>query len=204
MTIYATVITLQSLWGWYVWLAGSDRYIGLLRRYLIVHGLRLRFTAFWGDVIICAAAVRRVPDRCGTRTALIYDLGARRLVHDVRRIPPIPRDVKMLPRRRRGAAVGADVAPRADAASSPPTSPSRQLSELPKDELEHLAEEFGLDPTRYKTAPAPRRRAPRPPADDRVDGPRGDARRRSAGAAGRSRSTRRRSRSRRRSPASAR
>jgi hypothetical protein len=29
-------------------------------------------------------------------------------------------------------------------------SPSRQLSELPKDELEHLAEEFGLDPTRYK------------------------------------------------------
>ena len=51
-TIYATVITLQSLWGWWVWLAGSDRYVSLLRRYLIVHGLRLRFTAFWGDVII--------------------------------------------------------------------------------------------------------------------------------------------------------
>lgn len=28
--------------------------------------------------------------------------------------------------------------------------PSRQLSELPKDELEALAEEFGVDPTRYK------------------------------------------------------
>src|SRR5678815_2206738 len=53
VTIYATVITLQSLWGWYAWLAGSDRYVSLLRRYLIVHGLRLRFTAFWGDVIIC-------------------------------------------------------------------------------------------------------------------------------------------------------
>src|SRR3954468_18953978 len=51
-TIYATVITLQSLWGWYVWLAGRDKYIGLLRRYLIVHGLRLRFASFWGDVII--------------------------------------------------------------------------------------------------------------------------------------------------------
>jgi hypothetical protein len=51
-TIYATVITLQSLWGWWVWLAGSDRYVSLLRRYLIVHGLRLRFTAFWGDVLI--------------------------------------------------------------------------------------------------------------------------------------------------------
>lgn len=52
-TIYATVLTLQSLWGWYVWLAGGDRYIGLLRRYVVVHGLRLRFTSFWGDVIVC-------------------------------------------------------------------------------------------------------------------------------------------------------
>ena len=53
VTIYATVVTLQSLWGWYVWLQGGDRYISLVRRYLIVHGLRLRFRAFWGDVIIC-------------------------------------------------------------------------------------------------------------------------------------------------------
>jgi hypothetical protein len=52
VTIYATVITLQSLWGWYVWLAGTDKYISLVRRYVIVHGLRLRFRAFWGDVII--------------------------------------------------------------------------------------------------------------------------------------------------------
>lgn len=52
-TIYATVVTLQSLWSWYVWLAGSDKYVALLRRYVIVHGLRLRFKAFWGDVIIC-------------------------------------------------------------------------------------------------------------------------------------------------------
>ncbi len=53
-TVYATVITLQSLWGWYVWLAGSDKYTSLVRRYLLVHGLRLRFKTFWGDVIICA------------------------------------------------------------------------------------------------------------------------------------------------------
>jgi hypothetical protein len=52
VTIYATVVTLQSLWGWYVWLAGSDKYMTLIRRYVIVHGLRLRFRAFWGDVII--------------------------------------------------------------------------------------------------------------------------------------------------------
>ena|ERR1041384_5114950 len=53
VTIYATVVMLQSLWSWYVWLAGSDKYMSLLRRYVIVHGLRLRFKAFWGDVIIC-------------------------------------------------------------------------------------------------------------------------------------------------------
>ena len=53
VTVYATVITVQSLWGWYVWLAGSDKYISLVRRYIIVQGLRLRFRAFWGDVLIC-------------------------------------------------------------------------------------------------------------------------------------------------------
>lgn len=53
VTVYATIVTLQFLWGWYVWLAGRDRYVSLLRQYLIVHGLRLRFTSFWGDVLIC-------------------------------------------------------------------------------------------------------------------------------------------------------
>lgn len=52
-TIYATVLTLQAGWEWFVWLSGADRYVGLVRRYLIVHALRLRFKAFWGDVIIC-------------------------------------------------------------------------------------------------------------------------------------------------------
>ncbi|HEY8668392.1 MAG TPA: hypothetical protein VIL86_17205 [Tepidisphaeraceae bacterium] len=51
-TVYATVVTLQSLWGWYVYLAGSDKYIAIARRYLVVHGLRLRFKTFWGDVLI--------------------------------------------------------------------------------------------------------------------------------------------------------
>src|SRR3954465_1878638 len=52
-SVYATVITLQSLWGWYVWLTGGDKYISLVRQYVIVHGLRLRFKTFWGDVLIC-------------------------------------------------------------------------------------------------------------------------------------------------------
>ncbi|HEY7115857.1 MAG TPA: hypothetical protein VH475_04670 [Tepidisphaeraceae bacterium] len=52
-TIYATVITVQSLWGWVVYLSGNDKYMTMVRRYLIVHALRLRFKAFWGDVIVC-------------------------------------------------------------------------------------------------------------------------------------------------------
>ena len=52
-TVYVTVLTLQALREWLLFLAGSDRYIGLLRRYLLVHGLRLRFRTFWGDVLIC-------------------------------------------------------------------------------------------------------------------------------------------------------
>ena len=42
-------------------------------------------------------------------------------------------------------------APRAITSGIPPT---RQLSELPRDELDHLAEEFGLDATTYKTRQA--------------------------------------------------
>jgi hypothetical protein len=52
-TVYATVVTIQSLRGLLASLAGQDRYLTILRRYLIVHGLRLRFRAFWGDVLIC-------------------------------------------------------------------------------------------------------------------------------------------------------
>ena len=37
---------------------------------------------------------------------------------------------------------------------APSSAPSRQLSELPKDELELLAEEYGLDPHDYKTRQA--------------------------------------------------
>ena len=53
VTIYATVISLQIGWEWYVWLTGGDRYIDLVRRYVIVQALRLRFATFWGDVLVC-------------------------------------------------------------------------------------------------------------------------------------------------------
>ena len=54
VTIYATVVTLQSLWGWYVWLAGSDKYMTMLRRYVVLHGLRLR-SARSGGMSLSAA-----------------------------------------------------------------------------------------------------------------------------------------------------
>lgn len=51
--IYATIVTVQSMYTWLVWLGGEDRYISMVRRYLVVHGLRLRFKSFMGDVVIC-------------------------------------------------------------------------------------------------------------------------------------------------------
>jgi len=74
VTIYASIITVQSLWGWYVWLAGADRYMGILRRYLIVHGLRLRFGTFWGDAII-SVLLCVVFFMLWHAHLLIYDLG---------------------------------------------------------------------------------------------------------------------------------
>ena len=53
-TVYATVVTLQSTLSWYTWLRGTDKYISLARRYLLVHGLRLRVRTFGGDVLVCA------------------------------------------------------------------------------------------------------------------------------------------------------
>jgi hypothetical protein len=52
VTIYVTVVTLRFAWGWVVWLAGSDKYVSMLRRYLILQGLRLRFSTFFGDLVI--------------------------------------------------------------------------------------------------------------------------------------------------------
>ena len=76
VTIYATVVMLQSLWGWYLWLAGEDKYISLVRRYMIVHGLRLRFKTFWGDVIICIL-LTAIFFILWHAHGLIYDLGFR-------------------------------------------------------------------------------------------------------------------------------
>ncbi len=52
-----------------------------------------------------------------------------------------PSDVKMLP--------GASPAPATGIVTA--SGPSRQLAEMPRDELDHFAEEYGLDATRYKT-----------------------------------------------------
>jgi len=53
VTIYATVVTLQSLYGWWVYLAGEGRYLSLIRRYVMVQGLRLRIRTFGPDVLMC-------------------------------------------------------------------------------------------------------------------------------------------------------
>ena len=52
-TVYATVVSYQSVLPWWQWLRGGDKYVTLARRYLIVHGLRLRVRTFGGDVLVC-------------------------------------------------------------------------------------------------------------------------------------------------------
>jgi len=54
LTIYFVAVTIQSLRGWYVFLSGRDRYTCILRRYLVVQLLRLRFRTFWGELLLCA------------------------------------------------------------------------------------------------------------------------------------------------------
>ena len=53
VTIYATVITLQFGYGWYVYLSSEGKYYTMMRRYLMLHGLRLRIKTFGGDVLVC-------------------------------------------------------------------------------------------------------------------------------------------------------
>ena len=67
VTIYATIITVQSLWGWYVWLAGSDKYMSLLRRYVVLQGLRLRFrhTSPQNAQAVC----RKLPRTCASMSS---------------------------------------------------------------------------------------------------------------------------------------
>lgn len=56
VTVYATVVTCQWIWTWWVWLtrpqAGYERQFALLRRYLMLHGLRLRLARFGGDILV--------------------------------------------------------------------------------------------------------------------------------------------------------
>ena len=61
--------------------------------------------------------------------------------------PGNPAELKMLP---------GDAAPSVLGATEivPTSAPMRQLSELPRDELDHVAEEYGLDPQDFKTRQA--------------------------------------------------
>ena len=49
VTIYATVVTAQSAYGWWVYLGSEGKYYSLIRRYVMLQGLRLRIRTFGGD-----------------------------------------------------------------------------------------------------------------------------------------------------------
>lgn len=56
VTVYATVVTIQWAWSWWIWLTrpqvGYERHFSVLRRYLVLHGLRLRIARFGGDLLV--------------------------------------------------------------------------------------------------------------------------------------------------------
>jgi hypothetical protein len=53
VTIYATIVTFQSAYGWWVYLSSEGKYFSLVRRYIMLQGLRLRIMTFGGDALIC-------------------------------------------------------------------------------------------------------------------------------------------------------
>ena len=53
VSVYCVIVTAQSCYGWYIWLMTEDRYMSIVRQYVVLHGLRLRFRTFWGDVLVC-------------------------------------------------------------------------------------------------------------------------------------------------------
>jgi hypothetical protein len=48
-TVYATIITLRWMWGWYEYLWQPDRSRALMRRYAVVQLLRIRVRRFMGE-----------------------------------------------------------------------------------------------------------------------------------------------------------
>ena len=50
-TVYATVITVRSLWGWLVYFSAPDRVTSMLKRYTVVQLLRLRLSRFSGEFV---------------------------------------------------------------------------------------------------------------------------------------------------------
>ena len=52
VTIYALLVTLQWAMGWHKWLSQPDWHVSMLRRYIIISGLRLRLVNFWSDMLI--------------------------------------------------------------------------------------------------------------------------------------------------------
>jgi len=51
--IYSGIVLWQTAAGYWVWLSSGDRYTGILRRYLMVHSLRVRARAFGADIAVC-------------------------------------------------------------------------------------------------------------------------------------------------------
>jgi uncharacterized membrane protein len=53
VTIYAVIVTVNWALGWHQYLSQPGRTMSMMGRYLQIHGLRLKFVKFLGDLLIC-------------------------------------------------------------------------------------------------------------------------------------------------------
>jgi hypothetical protein len=77
VSIYVTLMTLQSALGWYKWLSEPTAYNPLLRSYLAVAALRLRLASFGVDLAVClllCVAFVLICDAHGTISQIAADL----------------------------------------------------------------------------------------------------------------------------------
>lgn len=52
VTVYSVIVLWQTCASYWVWLSAGDRYTGILRRYVMVHSLRVKLRTFGGDIAV--------------------------------------------------------------------------------------------------------------------------------------------------------
>ena len=169
VTIYATIITVQSLWGWYVWLAGRISTSSMLRRYVILQACGCGFKTFWGGCAHLRAVDGRVFHPVARASCDLRSARPSAVPRAMSQPSSNPGDVKMLPG-------GTALAVRHDSDHAHALRRASSFRICPRMSWSISPRSLASIRRDYQHPPASRRRNPRTAADDRGDGSRRDAR----------------------------